>query len=67
MIHKINNMAKDKIRKYKSEHPIGKIKSGYKGAKYKEYKNKRKLDLKEIQLIMINLFLISGILLLWIL
>ena len=46
MIHKINNMAKDKIRKYKSEHPIGKIKSGYKGTKYKEYKKKKKIRFK---------------------
>jgi len=49
IIHKIKNIAKDNIRKYKNDKPIGKIKTGLKGAKYKDYKKKRKSDLKEIQ------------------
>ena len=48
-ISKIKNIAKNKIRKYKNDHPIGKIKTGYKGSRYKEYKKKRKLNIIEIQ------------------
>ena len=48
-ISKIKIIAKNKIRKYKNDHPIGKIKTGYKGSRYKEYKKKRKLNIIEIQ------------------
>ena len=42
IIHKIKNITIYNIMKYKNDKPIGKIKTGLKGAKYKDYKNKRK-------------------------
>lgn len=46
IICKIKNIEKDKMRKYKNEHPIRKTKIGYKGAKYKDYKKKKKIRFK---------------------
>ena len=49
VIQKIKNIAKENIMRYKSDHPIGKVKTGLRGAKYKDYKKSRQLDLKEIE------------------
>ena len=46
VIQKIKNVAKESIKKYKIAHPVGKVKTGLKGERYKHYKSSRQLDIK---------------------